>query len=144
MCSPLTKSQQSLRYHNRKGKPEEDEYDTKPAPIVVQPAQSGTVVQSAFSSVTTPLTLDPAVVWPTMNPMSTGQPFSLPSTTMLTNPGLNPSALGSGLFHSMALFNTLQKAANEERLQEELWRNLSVLHGAQVSTDRLLSAYSGV
>ena len=87
--------------------------------------------------------MDSAVIWPMMNRTNTNQPFSLPSS-MLTSPGLNASALGSGLFDSMALFNTLQKAANEERLQEELWRNISVLHGAQVSTDRLLSAYSGV
>jgi len=137
----LDKIAQSLRYHNRKGKPEEDQPAPKAVPLAAQSLQPATLAPSAFTSVTPPVTLDPAMVWPILNRINTNHPFPL-RPSLFTNPGLNAAMLRGGLFPSTGLLSTLQKAAaNEERLQEELWRNISFLHGAQESNDRLLSAY---
>ena len=129
---------QSLRYHNRKGKSDEDQPTPKPVPLVVQAHQPAVVAsQVSFASVAPHVSLDPAAGWPMVNHVNTNQQFIPP---LFANPGLRAAVLGNSFFHSPSFFDTLQKA-NEERLQEDAWRNFSFLQGAQESADRNLNAY---
>lgn len=121
---------QSLRYHNRKSKPDnvqvEDQARKPPCSSVTSPTGAAS--------------LDHAAVWSSsLQAQASGiQQYLSP---LFPNPEASYAPMRE-VFHPPEIPNTLKRVPTEDGVfSDDFWRNVAFLQGGQDTADRLLQAY---